>query len=112
MKRNSQEGNPMKDHHYFASCALGWKTADTRDEAIKGLVAGFRSDLKRMTANLHKKGELGAYIWSCKVLADKTAKYKINFFAPEGVEIEEGLHHHITYLTAKETAYFTTKEAL
>lgn len=102
----------MKDHHYFASCAFGWKTADTRDEAIKGLVAGFRSDLKTCTANLHKKGELGAYIWSCKVLADKEAKYRINFFAPEGVEIAEGIHHHLTYVTAKEVAYYSTEVAL
>ena len=102
----------MKDHHYFASCAFGWKTADTRDEAVKGLVAMFRSEMKTSTARGLKAGELGAYVWSCKVLADNKAKYKINFYAPEGVDTAEGKHHYLTHVTAKEVAYYSTKEAL
>ncbi len=94
-------------HHYFASFAFGWKTAATRDEAVKGLVDGFRSDVKTMARNGQKTGSPGAYIWSCKVNAPQDAHYSINFFKPEDVDIEDGNHHFVTYVTNKEIAYYT-----
>ena len=97
-------------HHYFASFALGWATAQTRKEAIEKLSNMFRSDMKAITQNIQKDGKPGAYLWSCKVNAPENTKYEINYFAPKGVEIDQGMHHHITYITAKKMAYTSETE--
>ena len=99
--------NTEKEHHYFASWALGWATADTRDEAVKRLVEGFRAEFKRGVAGAHKDGEIGAYIWSVKVNAAADTKYKINWFKPVGVELEDVMDHFVTYVTNKKIAYYT-----
>jgi len=93
--------------HYFASFGLGWATAATRDEVVNKLVDGFRSDVKRMTANIHKDGGLGAYIWTCKVNAAEDAKYSIEYYMPKGVDISDAKEHYITYVSAKKVAYHT-----
>lgn len=106
----SNENTPIEDgteHHYFASFAFGWKTANTRDEAVKGLVDGFRSDVKNIVKNALKKGNPGCYIWTCKVKAPSDARYGINFYQPQDVPIEDGQHHHVTYVTNKQIAYHT-----
>lgn len=97
-------------HHYFASFAFGWKTAATRDEAVNGLVEGFRNDVKTIVKNSHKNGSPGAYIWTCKVNAPQDAKYGINFFQPVDVDIEDGKNHFVTYVTNKSIAYHTEGE--
>ena len=97
-KANNQE-------HYYATCALGWKTAPTREEAIEGLVKAFRSDFIRMTKNLQKEGNAGAYIWSCKVHAPADAHYAIEFYVPKGVEISDVEEYATTYVTQKQIAY-------
>lgn len=93
--------------HYFASCAFGWKTAETRDEAIRGLIRYFATDLSKTVPNQQKNGEAGTYIWSCEVKAPKDAKYDINFYQPQGVKIKDGQHHFATYVTQKKAAYCT-----
>lgn len=96
-----------QNHHYFASCVFGWATADTRDEAIRKCVNQFRGEYKNIVANSHKKGDLGGYVWSCRVMADSKAKYEINFYQPQGVPIEEGCNHWITYITGEAMAYYS-----
>lgn len=95
-----------KQHHYFASCAFAWATAETRKEAIEKMIAyAGRQDIKKMTNNLHKKGEQGAYFWTCRVMVPSDHNYQINFYSPQGVKKEAACHHHVTYITAKAVAY-------
>lgn len=98
--------------HYFASCALGWATADTRDQAVRKVVAAFRADMKRATTGGQKRGDPGAYVWSCKVQAPADTKYSINYYAPQNVRWIEGKHHYVTYITQKAIAYCTTNANL
>ena len=95
-------------YHYFASNVFGWAVAHTRKEAVEAVTrdAG-TSTVKRITENARKKGDLGMYAWSCRVLAPKDAHYKINYYAPQGVETDSARHHHITYITQKELAFNT-----
>ena len=95
----------MSEHHYYATWALGWATADTREEAIERLVDAFRSDFKTIVKNSHKNGELGAYVWSVKVLAPSDTPYKIEYYTPKGVDLEDAQEHAVTYVTNKEVAY-------
>ena len=101
---------PIEDgstHHYFASTVFGWKTANTREEAINGLVKGFRSELTPMVKNSQKRGDIGVYVWTCKVPLPNDADhpYRIEFYAPKDVGATEGQHHYVTYLTGKQMAY-------
>lgn len=96
-------------YHFFASCALGWATADTRKDAVIKCADQFRYDLTRALKSLNKKGELGPYLWSCKVLAPKDAKYSIEYYQPKGISIGAGVHHHITYITQKSMAFFSSE---
>ncbi len=91
--------------HFFASCAFGWATADTRDEAIEKLVNSFRRDYKDIVKNSHKRGEAGAYVWTCQVNAPADENYSIEYYAPKGVDIEDAQEHAITYLTDKVMAH-------
>lgn len=95
----------MSDTHFYATCWLGWARGETCDDAIKKLVNNFRTTIKQGVTNAHKNGEAGFYVWSCKVLAPIDESYSIDNFAPQGVEIQNGTHHHITYVTAKKVAY-------
>ena len=101
-----------KEHHYFASCVYGWATAQTRDNAINKLVNAFRPEFKRMTTEGQKRGDLGAYIWSCKVLAPSDAKYSIEYYQPKGISIGAGIHHYVTYITQKHLSYFSSEETV
>ena len=98
------------NHHYFASFAFGWKTAATRQEAIEGLVEGFKSEFKPMAAAAHKRGQKGAYVWSCRVEVPQDEHYGIEYFAPKGVAKSEAKEHYVTYVTAKSIAYYTEGE--
>lgn len=94
--------------HYFASNALAWATGDTREEAIeKAIRHAGTAHVKRITANLHKNGQPGFYCWSVKVFADRKAEYTIDWFTPQGVELEAGRHHDVTHITAKALKYIT-----
>lgn len=99
-----------KQHHFFASFGMGWKTADTREEAIKGLVEGFRSEFKAMATAAHKRGERGAYVWTCRVEVPSDVNYDIEWFAPKGVAKTDAMTHYVTYVTAKSIAYYTEGE--
>ena len=99
-----------QQHHYFASCALGWQVAPTREEAVEKLIQGFSSDIKRAVDGAHKNGEPGCYLWSCKVHEPQSAHYKIRYYQPDDVEISEGRHHHCTYVTQRKVAFTTEKE--
>jgi len=92
--------------HYFASHALGYAMAESREEAIDKLIEGFHHDLKPWLLNCHKAGDPGVYMWSCKVKAPMEAAYKIEWYAPKGVETEDGREHYLTYLTKKKHAVY------
>ena len=94
--------------HFFASCAFGWASADTRDEAIEKLVNHFRSEYKAGVKASHKRGDAGAYVWTCQVNAPADADYKINFYAPVDVDTQDGQEHAVTYLTDKAMAHCRT----
>lgn len=98
-----------KTNHYFASCFLGWATADTQNEAVEKLANAFRSDIKKCVANSHKNGDLGFYIWSCRVLVPIDSHYRIEWFAPKDVAMDRAHHHHVTYITTKTVAFYTHK---
>ena len=83
------------EHHYFATCALGWAKADTRDDAIHKLVEQFSDTLKGIVTRGLKEGQLNAYLWSCRVMAPIETDYPIEFFEPRDVTCEEGVHHHL-----------------
>ena len=91
--------------HFFASCALGWATASTRDEAIEKLVNSFRREYKSMIKGAHKSGNPGAYVWTCQVNAPADTHYQINFYAPVDVDTQDGQEHAVTYLTDKAMAH-------
>ena len=95
--------------HYFASCAFGWATAETRDAAIRKLVNAFHEEYKRSVPNAHKEGEPGSYLWSCEVHGPSDAKYSIEFYAPKGIHTADGRHHYVTYITKKSMNYWSTK---
>ena len=100
----------MDNYHYFASTAMAWATADTREEAIKKAIRhSGTSDVKRITLRLHKEGKEGFYCWSVQVLAPSDAKYSIEWYKPQGVDLVDGRHHAVTYITEKELAYTTRK---
>ncbi len=103
------DNNGVQPDHYFATCAFGWKVADTRDKAIRGLIEGFRGEAKRTTANLHKQGEMGMYIWSTRVEIPLDQKYEISYYQPKGVPISDSREHCVTYVSAKHVAWATTK---
>jgi hypothetical protein len=92
--------------HYFASCAFGWATAPTRKEAIEKLGRYFATSLKRVIANAQKRGEPGAYLWSCRVEGrHDEAEYRIEYFAPRGVKIDNGRDHCWVKVTQKQVLY-------
>ncbi len=96
--------------HFFATCVFGWATADTRDEAIEKLVNRFRGDVKQTMVNCQKDGMPGFYIWTCQVNAPADEPYKIEWFAPVGVDTEAHEEYAVTYLTQKKMAYGRTYE--
>ncbi len=102
--------NTINAVHFFATCVFGWSTAPTRDEAIEKLVNRFRSDFKKIVKNSQKDGIPGAYVWSCQVNAPAETQYKIEWFQPVGVDIEECHEHAVTYLTDKQLAHCRTYE--
>ena len=91
----------MSNHHYYATCAFGWATADTLDGAITKLVKRFRSDVQRCTRNTQKEGQPGCYVWTCRVHEPADASYKIEWYAPQGVKISEVSEWSITKVTTK-----------
>ena len=91
--------------HYYAACALGWATDDTREKAIRKLVDDNYDFFKSGIKPAQKRGDAGAYVWACKVHAPADAHYDIEFYAPVGVEKSEGAEHFITHLTRKEIAF-------
>jgi hypothetical protein len=79
-------------HHFFASTCMNWAVGATRAEAIARVAKDVGSvTLKRYTA---KKGD-GLFVWSCRVEADITAEYRINFYQPQGIEISAQAEHNI-----------------
>lgn len=87
-------------HHYYASCYLGWQTAETEQEAIDGLVKRFNREIREVTKNTQKRGEPGCYIYTCKP-ADE--EYEINYYRPQ-CELLEWNHYYITWITTRDYA--------
>lgn len=101
----------MKNSHYFASHGLGWATGATREAAIERVIDGFRHDLKGWVRNSLKAGDPGVYIWSGKVNVAEDEPYKIEWFSPVGVPVEDGREHYVTYVTAKKHAVWNVPKA-
>jgi len=99
-----------KSTHFFATCVFGWSTADSRDEAIEKLVNAFRHDIKRTLKNCLKDGVPGFYIWTTQVQAPADEPYKIEWFAPVGVDCKLTEEYAVTYVTEKKIAYGRTWE--
>ena len=101
----------QNETHFFASCVFGWATSEeSRDDAIERLVNAFRHDIKRTLANCLKNGDVGFYLWTCEVLAPADAPYKIEWYAPQGVEITGTEEYAVTYVTQKKAAWGRTYE--
>lgn len=84
MPKANQTAAPEADHHYYGSTAFHWATAPTRAQVLQ--------DLGRMTgAHELKKYKEGLTVWTCRVLAPKSAEYRISNYAPQGVETD-GVH--------------------
>jgi len=99
------------NYHYFASHALAFAMADTREAAIEKLIKGYPGGLKSWLLNTHKDGEPGIYIWTCKVNTPLEEGYKIEWFMPKGVDTENGKEHYLTYITAKKFAIYNKPKA-
>lgn len=93
--------------HYFATHALGFATADTREGAIEKLLTelnlGRAGDLRTIVANHHKDGEPGLYIWTARVHAEE-GSYRIEWYMPKDVEADDAREHYLTYFTKKKYA--------
>ena len=97
--------------HYFASNSFGWGTGPTREAAIdRCLQACGLKTIKDTIKRMHKEGQAGFYVWSCKVHGKQDAHYRIGWYMPEGIDISDSLHHDVTHITAKELAYTSRKE--
>ena len=100
------------NHHYFASHAMGFATGVTRKGAVLNLAEKHHLySMKSWVMNCHKAGEPGVYIWSCKVNAAEDEDYKIEWFQPVGVEVEDGREHFVTYATTKKVAIYNKPKA-
>ena len=95
-----------KINHYFASHAMGYAMAESREEAVEKLAAKHGMNMKSWLLNSHKAGEPGVYIWSVKVLAPMDENYSIEWFMPKGVELEDGREHYVTYYSKKKVAIY------
>ena len=86
----------MDKFHYFATHALGYAVADTRDEAIANLL--LQNTDPKWVRNCLKDGNF-VTVYSTRVHADSKAAYKIEWYQPVGVETSEGQNDLVTYLT-------------
>lgn len=94
------------NYHYFVSHGLGWATAPTLEEAIKkAFCTSYYGDMRKWLSNIHKDGGFGIGAYACRVLAPEDASYKIEWFAPRGVETDEQMNIYVTYVTQKKVAW-------
>ena len=94
------------EHHYFATCALGWETGETRDEAVTRLVKRFKSDFREIIKGQQKYGTgFGCYVWLCKVHEKADASYPIEFYQPKGVEVSDAEELIIYRVTGSQIDY-------
>lgn len=91
----------VKPHHYFATCAFGWQVAETREEALSKLIKAFRHDASKVVKNSVSSGDMGFYVWSCRVDVPKSTKYHIEFYQPKGVPLADAVEGSIVYMTTK-----------
>lgn len=85
----------MTNKHFFATHALGYAKAETREEAIKALMG--RTDPKWVN-NCLKDGSL-LTVFTCQVNCPVDEGYRIEWFCPTGVEWQDGENYFVTYLT-------------
>ncbi len=92
-------------HHYFASNALGWATAETQEEAIEKLWHARHTDVRKWLANAHKAGDLGLVFFVCRVPLPADADYRIEWYAPQVEGLTETGNYLLTYYSQKKIAY-------
>ncbi len=97
----------MTESHYYATCVYGWATAPTRQEAIDNLIRRYRRDLKPLVKQGQRRGDPGAYLWTCRVNAPADAEYQIRFFQPVDVHCADAIEFYITHLTDREVATYS-----
>ena len=96
--------------HWYAACAMGWAVSEvSRDDAIKRM-APYAGINNAMVRRCQKRGQPGAYVWSCRVLAPKDASYGIREFMPHGVDTDKARHSYITHITTKGAAIWHPKD--
>ncbi len=92
-------------HHYFASHAIGWVTADTEAEAVEKLL--LKNTDPGWCRNCLKDGTF-IIMFVCRVPLPADAPYKINWYQPVVDGITEGKNLIVTYLT--KTKYATARD--
>lgn len=95
------EGWDNAGHHYYATCAFGWHVGETRQEAISKLLKSFRHEASSVVKNSIKEGNIGFYVWSCRVDVPKSTEYRIEFYQPKDVPIADAVEGTIVYMTQK-----------
>ena len=85
-----------KAHHYFATHAMGWVTADTEAEAIEKLM--LKNTDPSWVRNCLKSGEPLVF-FTCRIPLASDASYKIEWFVPQVEGITEAKNYLVTYLT-------------
>lgn len=88
----------QQQHHYFASHAMGWVTADTQEEAVEKLL--LTNTDSKWANNCLKAGEPLVF-YTTRVPLPQDAHYSIEWFAPQVEGCTEGANHLVTYLTKK-----------
>lgn len=91
--------------HWFATCALGWACAPTRDEAIEKLINHLgRTSIGDLVRRAQREGTPGLYVWTAHIDAPQSAPYKIEWFQPVGVDLLDTAAYYLTYVTKKKIA--------
>lgn len=85
-----------QQHHYYATHALGWVTAETKDAAIEKLL--LKNTDPSWNRNCLKDGAF-LTVFVCRVPLPSTASYKIEWYMPVVDGITEPENHIVTYLT-------------
>jgi len=91
-----EKANDLNLHHYFATNAMGWAIAETKDEAISRLL--LKNTDPSWARNCLKDGT-HLTVFVCRVPLAESAHYKIEWYVPQVEGITESQNYMVTYLT-------------
>ena len=92
-------------HHYYATHAMGWVTAETKDAAIEKLMLQ-NTDSKWVNNCLKDGSPLTFFV--CRVPLAEEAHYQIEWYVPQVDGLTETENRLVTYLT--KTKYATCRD--